>query len=343
MPQVIISDRDKIFISNFWQTLFKLADTTLNLSSSYHPQTDGQTEWLNQCLETYLRCLVHAKPEQWAKWLPQAEYWYNTSYHSAIGRSPFEVLFGRVPRHFAIENSSLPGHTDVEQWLKERAAMMPLIKQHLERARARMKSQADKKRSEREFAVGDYVYLKLQPYVQSSVQRRSSQKLGFRYFGPYLILQRVGEVAYKLQLPPTARIHSVIHVSQLKKGIKPTDEVSTSLPLSLMQLTTRVQPLSICAERMIRRGSKMVPQVKIRWQGLPDTCNSWEPLYNIVNAYPTAPAWGQAVSRGGGNVTTLHLTRALEQKRRADKRAEIRKAHLLARPTGLMTKTTQTS
>lgn len=100
MPQVLISDRDKVFTSAFWQSLFKLADATLNLSSSYHPQTDGQTERLNQCLETYLRCMVHATPRQWARWLPLAEYWYNTTHHSALGRSPFEVLFGRTPRHF---------------------------------------------------------------------------------------------------------------------------------------------------------------------------------------------------------------------------------------------------
>jgi hypothetical protein len=84
MPKVIISDRDKIFISTFWRQLFKLADTTLNLSSSYHPQTDGQTERLNQCLETYLRCLVHANPHKWSAWLPQAEFWYNTNFHSSL-------------------------------------------------------------------------------------------------------------------------------------------------------------------------------------------------------------------------------------------------------------------
>lgn len=67
LPEVLISDRDKVFISAFWQQLFNLADTTLNLSSSYHPHTDGQTEQLNKCLETYLRCMVHAKPQQWSK------------------------------------------------------------------------------------------------------------------------------------------------------------------------------------------------------------------------------------------------------------------------------------
>jgi hypothetical protein len=84
LPKVIISDRDKIFTSTFWQQLFKLTDTTLNLSSSYHPQTDGQTERLNQCLESYLRCMTQACPTKWSKWISLAEYWYNTTWHSAL-------------------------------------------------------------------------------------------------------------------------------------------------------------------------------------------------------------------------------------------------------------------
>jgi hypothetical protein len=138
LPKVIISDRDKVFISTFWRQLFKLADTTLNLSSSYHPQTDGQTERLNQCLETYLRCLVHANPAKWSAWLPQAEYWYNTNFHSSLGRSPFEVLYGHKPRHFGIQNTLQPPVTDVEHWLQERQALLPIFKQHLERAQQRM-------------------------------------------------------------------------------------------------------------------------------------------------------------------------------------------------------------
>lgn len=294
LPQVIISDRDTIFISNFWQQLFRLTNTTLNLSSLYHPQTNGQIERLNQCLETYLRCMVHAKPEQWAKWLPQAEYWYNTTFHSALGRSPFEVLYGRKPGHFATQLESLPGKTYVEVWLQERAAMIPLIQQHLERAQRRMKSHADKNRSEREFSVGDRVYLRLQPYVQTSVATRSSQKLGFKFFGPYLVLQRIGKVAYKLQLPQMARIHPVVHESQLKKAVKPTDEVSASIPIALMRAQVQVQPHAIVGERMVHRGGKMIPQVQLRWSGLPHTCTSWEPLFIMVNEFSDAPAWGQA-------------------------------------------------
>jgi ribosomal protein L21E len=106
---------------------------------------------------------------------------------------------------------------------------MALLQQQLLRAQERMRRQADKHRVERVFAVGDMVYLKLQPYIQNSVARRSTQKLAFKFYGPYKILQRVGEVAYKLALPTGSRIHDVVHVSQLKRHLAPQQQVSGRL------------------------------------------------------------------------------------------------------------------
>lgn len=91
LPAAIVSDRDPVFTSQFWRHLFKMAGIELKLSSSCHSQTDGQTEHINQCLKTFLCCFVHACPKKWHAWLPSAEYWYNTSFHSAFGCSPFEA------------------------------------------------------------------------------------------------------------------------------------------------------------------------------------------------------------------------------------------------------------
>ncbi|RLN39334.1 putative retroelement [Panicum miliaceum] len=177
------------------------------MSSSYHPRTDGQTERLNHCLENFLRCLVNACPTKWLDWLPLAEYWYNTSYHSVLGKTPFEVLYGTSSKHLGISDIFACQGPDLEAWLQERELFSKLIQQQLLRAQQRMKHHAGKNRFEREFAVGDSVYLKLQPYIQSSVAPRGNQKLAYRFFGPFKVLARIGPVAYKLDLPSHCRIH----------------------------------------------------------------------------------------------------------------------------------------
>jgi hypothetical protein len=169
LPKAIIFDRDLVFTSKLWQELFRLTNTKLLMSSAYHPQTDDQTERLNQCLEGFLRCMVNSCPRQWSKWISAAEYWYNTAFHSALGRTPFEVLYGQSPRHLGIDNLQTCIVLELEQWMKERELLTRLIQQQLQRAQQRMKAQADKNRSERSFQIGDMVYMKLQPYVQSSV------------------------------------------------------------------------------------------------------------------------------------------------------------------------------
>jgi len=188
------------------------------MSTAYHPQTDGQTERVNQCLETYLRCFVHACPQQWSSWLSLSEFWYNTGFHTALQMSPFQALYGHQSNHFGIVAASAEPSPELSDWLEQRNLMVDKLKQHLQRAQHRMKSQADKNRTERHFSVGDFVYLKLQPYVQTSVMPRSNKKLSFKFFGPYEILEKLGSVAYKLKLPSTSTIHSVFHVSQLKQA-----------------------------------------------------------------------------------------------------------------------------
>jgi hypothetical protein len=90
----------------------------LRMSSSYHSQTDGQTERVNQCMETYLRCFVHACPRRWIHWLPLAKFWYNTNTHSALGCTSFEVLHGYPPRHIGVDVADASPVLDLHQWLE---------------------------------------------------------------------------------------------------------------------------------------------------------------------------------------------------------------------------------
>lgn len=281
MPKALVSDRDPIFTSALWQQLFKLTDTKLLMSFSYYLQTDGQTELLNQCLEGFLRCTVHSCPRQWSKWISVAEYWYNTAYHSALGRTPFEVLYGQSPRHLGISNLQLCSVPYLEQWMKERELLTRMVQQQLERAQYQMKTQADKHRSERKFEPEDMVYMKLQPYVQSSIAQRSNKKLSFRYYGPFRILERVGEVAYKLDLPTTSKIHPALHVSQLKKQIPRNMEVSNDLTSVCTEPEKLIQPEKIINHRVIQRGAHMVQQVLVKWEPLPESMSTWEDAADV--------------------------------------------------------------
>lgn len=116
-------------------------------------------------METYLPCFVHACPSKWSQWLSLAEFWYNTSQHSALGRSPFEVLYGHPPRHFGITAASHCSVPELSVWLEKRGVMQDFVGQRLLHAQQRMKRQANKGRSERSFQVGEWVFLKLQPCV----------------------------------------------------------------------------------------------------------------------------------------------------------------------------------
>lgn len=146
--------------------------------------------------------------------------------------------------------------------------MQDLLKQHLERVRLQMKHQAGKNRTERTFEVYDMVYLKLQPYVQSSVAPRAHHKLLFKYYEPYRILERIGRVAYRLALPINSKIHPVIHVSLLKKAIGPQVTVQTELP---SPLDIFLVPARLLQRRLHQQGSIAVSQVLVQWSGQPES------------------------------------------------------------------------
>nr|GFC34936.1 Ty3/gypsy retrotransposon protein [Tanacetum cinerariifolium] len=185
-------DRDKVFISTFWQNLFKLNGTNLCMSSSYHPQTDGQTEVVNRILEQYLQCFVSDKPKKWVDWLPWAEYSYNTSVHTSTKFSPFEVVYGRLPPKLVPYIPGTPSVQEVDEYLQDRDSLLKYLRKNLLNAQDHMKANANRHRRDLEFKEGEFVVAKLQPYRQVSVANRLSVKLSPRYYGPYEVLAQVG-------------------------------------------------------------------------------------------------------------------------------------------------------
>ncbi|KAL4297251.1 hypothetical protein GQ457_12G025690 [Hibiscus cannabinus] len=241
IPRSMVSDRDPIFLSAIWTELARLQGTELCLSSAYHPQTDGQTEALNRCLEMYLCCMTGDEPSKWETYLAWAKFWYNTAFQASAGMTPFRALYGRDPPTLVsyVDGGSL--NPQVDTALRDRDEILRELKHNLFQAQLRMKNQADKRRREVELTVGDWAFVRLQPYRQLSLRMNRNQKLSPRFFGPYKVAQRIGPVAYKLELPDSTRIHPIFHISQLKqcKG-QPLHQV-TPLPL-FRDSPTRTEP-----------------------------------------------------------------------------------------------------
>lgn len=218
-PKVIVTDRDPRFMNYFWKEIHRLQGTTLSMSTTYHPQTDGQSEALNRCVEQYLRCFVADSPHEWLPLLPWAECWYNTAYQTSAGMTPFQALYGREPPTLARYALGSSSNDLIEQFMLQRDEVMDILKHNLTKAQQKMKEFADKKCTFVEFTEREWVFVKLKPYRQHSLRLQRHQKLGRRYFRPYKILKRIGEVAYKLDLPEEARIHPIFHVSMLQKCV----------------------------------------------------------------------------------------------------------------------------
>ncbi|KAL2226249.1 UNVERIFIED_CONTAM: Transposon Ty3-G Gag-Pol polyprotein [Sesamum indicum] len=279
LPVSIISNRDKVLPSRFWKELFTLSGVSLDMSSSYHPQTDGQTQRINQCLENYLRCMCLQKPKKWAQWLTLAELWFNTNYHTGLKATPFQALYGYPPQQLPIGPYLQSHHSDVAELVQERT-------------KQKLKLYADKKRTEREFQVGDEVFLKLQPYKQTSVALRKQLKLSTNYFGPYRVIERIGRVAYRLELPAGSKIHP--------------DEVF------------KVYPIAILGRRLVPRNNVGVSQVLIQWSHSTPEQATCEDYHAIAAKFLSFDPWGQGSKKGGRNVVfqgrnaTLNESRQME-------------------------------
>lgn len=167
-------------------------------------------------MEHYLRSFLVDRPSKWYDWLYLAEFWFKTNYHIATKLTPFEALYGTAPLRLLDYILGTTQVAAVDSVLQSRQQILSLLKQNLVDAQAKMKQYYDLQEIERVFQVGDWVYLRLQPYKQQFVAYRDSHKLSPRFFGPFKIIQRVGEVAYRLDLLVGSSIHLVFHVFCLK-------------------------------------------------------------------------------------------------------------------------------
>ncbi|CAH9076384.1 unnamed protein product [Cuscuta epithymum] len=283
IPRSIVSDRDSLFVSAFWKEIFALSGTQLKFSSAYHPETDGQTEVLNRVLETYLRCFTCEQPRQWIRWLPWAEYWYNTAFQTAAGISPFEVVYGRPPPTI---RQYLPGEGEVAavaDVLGSRDVMLKRLKENLQIAQQRMATQANKHRRDVTFQVGDKVFLKVRPHRQTTLFRQPHNKLSAKFYGPFLIEARIGPTAYRLALPPTSRIHPVFHTSQLRRVVR-DHPVESNLPESLeLPVGPIFEPEEILATR---KKNDKDEELLVKWAGQSTDDATWMDKARFRGQFP---------------------------------------------------------
>ena len=238
-----MSDRDPRFKTHFWKSFQKAMGTRLTMSTTFHPQTDGQSKRTIQVLEDMLRACVLDHKGSWEKHLSLVEFAYNNSYQASIQMAPYEALYGRSCRSpicwTEVGESSISG----PDLIRDTSEKVSLIQQRLLMAQSRQKSYADVRRRPLEFEVGDHVFLKVMP-KRGVVRFDKRGKLSSRFIRAFEILEKVGTVAYRLTLPPSMTgVHKVFHVSMLWRYTPdPTHVVDwEKLRLTLMRPSRRHQ------------------------------------------------------------------------------------------------------
>ncbi|GKB53035.1 putative reverse transcriptase domain-containing protein, partial [Tanacetum coccineum] len=277
IPVSIICDRDPRFASNFWKSLQNALGTNLDMSTSYHPQMDGQSERTIQTIEDMLRACAIDFGKGWVNHLPLVEFSYNNSYHASIKAAPFEALYGRKCRSPVCWTEVGEAQLLGPELIQETTDKIVQIKQKMQAARGRQKSYADLKRKPMEFQVGDKVILKVSPW-KGVVHFGKRGKLNPRYVGPFKVLEKVGEVAYKLELlEELSMVYNTFHVSNLKKCY--ADE-PLAIPLDGLHFDDKLQffeePIKIVDREVKWLKRSCIPLVKVRWNSKRGPEFTWE-------------------------------------------------------------------
>ncbi|GJZ93500.1 putative reverse transcriptase domain-containing protein [Tanacetum coccineum] len=263
VPILIILDCDSRFTSRFWQSMQEVLGTRLDMSMTYHPQTDGQSEHTIQTLEDMLRAGILDFGESWDVHLPLVEFSYNNSYHASVRCASFEALYGRKycsPIMWAeVGESQLIG----PELVQETTEKISQIKDRLKAARDHQKSYADKRRKPLEFSVG--------------AMSCSKCRLG-----------KVGHVAYQLDLPEELNgVHDMFHVSNLKKCLAdptlqvPLDEIRVDAKLNFIE-----EPVEIFEREFKKLKHSRIAIVKVRWNSKRNPEFTWEREDQMKLKYP---------------------------------------------------------
>ncbi|GKB77551.1 putative reverse transcriptase domain-containing protein [Tanacetum coccineum] len=259
VPVSIISDRDSRITSQFWQSLQKVLGTQLDMSTAYHPQTDGQSERTIQTLEDMLRACVITFGKGWNRHLPLVEFSYNNNYHSRIKVAPFEALYGhkcRSPICWAeVGDSQLTGPEVIHETIEK----IIQIKIRIQAAHDHQKSYADRRRKPLEFQVGDKVMLKVSLW-KGVICFGKREKLNPRYIGPLKILAKC--------LP----------------------NETLAIPLDYIQIDDKLhfveEPVEIMDREVKYLNQSRIPIVKVRWNSRRDPEFNWEREDQIRKKYP---------------------------------------------------------
>ena len=281
IPKEIVSDRDSRFTAKVWRSLADLLNFKQKLSTSRHPQTDGQTENMNQQLEDFLRHFIGPLQNDWDDLLPAAEFAINSSWQSSINTTPFQLTYGYNPRSPATAHLDSPSRIiqipGLDQFRSKWFDEIRRAREYIRVAQDRQKAAADRKRSKApEYKEGDQVLLKT-PFTK--LHKHLTKKLSPRWLGPFCISKVIGDSksAVKLVLPSNFRIHPVFHVSQ----IRPYHHAGAYQPPS-PSLWVEGEPLWQVEYLMDHQQRSRAHWYKVKWEGYDEP--TWEPLKNLDQA-----------------------------------------------------------
>jgi len=289
LPKSIVSDRDPRFIAHFWQSLWERLRTKLNMSTSYHAQTDGQTERANRTLEDALRSYVNSQQDDWDELLPLMEMAYNNSVQASTGFSPYFLNHGREMATClsrSMESTNIPHSAPAAgEMLRRWEEALSMAKEHIRQAQERQRKYADQHRRNVTFDIGDRVLLSTENLRE---RMTGAPKFLERFIGPYAVKRVISSTAYELDLPKSMRLHPVFHVHLLRPYIDSKASFPDRVPYHPRPApavqSTNAEPEWEVESVLNKRTRGRNTYYLVKWKGYPMEEASWEPEEHLSNS-----------------------------------------------------------